>query len=76
MSKTAKADREAITLSKPLPVTASIPEAGRLFFKAGREKSYRLAKAGAIVTLDTGSRSKIALLHATARKLGIDPKTT
>jgi hypothetical protein len=60
-------------LPKPLPATGSIPEAGRLFFQAGRERSYRLARAGAIVTLDTGSRSKIALLHATARKLGIDP---
>ena len=60
-------------LLKPLPVTGSIPEAGQLFFKAGREKSYRLAKAGAIVTVNTGSRSKVALMHATARKLGIDP---
>jgi hypothetical protein len=60
-------------LPKPLPATGSIPDAGRMFFDAGRERSYRLAKAGAIVTLDTGSRSKVALLHATARKLGIDP---
>ena len=60
-------------LPRPLPVTGSIPEAGRLFFKAGREKSYRLAKSGAILTLATGTRSKVALMHATARKLGIDP---
>ena len=61
------------TLPKPLPVTGSIPEAGALFFGAGKEKSYRLAKARAIVTLETGPRSKLALLHATARKLGLDP---
>jgi hypothetical protein len=66
-------NKTSAALPKPLPVTGSIPEAGRLFFKAGREKSYRLANAGAIITLDTGKRSKIALLHLTARKLGIDP---
>jgi hypothetical protein len=60
-------------LQKPLPPTASIPEAGRLFYGAGKERSYRLAKAGAIVTLPTGPRSKVALLHATARKVGVDP---
>jgi len=67
-SKTAPA-----ALPSPLPATDTIPAAGALFFGAGKEKSYRLAKAGAIVTLDTGSRSKVALMHATARKLGIDP---
>jgi len=60
-------------LPKPLPPTGSIPAAGKMFFGAGRERSYRLARAGAIVTLETGARSKIALLHVTARKLGIDP---
>jgi hypothetical protein len=50
-------------LPRPLPATASIPSAGRLFYGAGRERSYRLAKAGAIVTLDAGPRTKIALLH-------------
>jgi hypothetical protein len=68
-----KAKNALVTLPKPLPATASIPFAGRLFYDAGKEKSYRLAKAGAIVTLDTGTRSKVALMHATARKLGIDP---
>jgi hypothetical protein len=68
-----KAKIRAARLKKPLPVTASIPEAGRMFFGAGREKSYRLANAGAIVTLDAGKRLKVALLHATARKLGLDP---
>jgi hypothetical protein len=60
-------------LEKPLPATASIPDAGRMFFDADRQKAYRLARAGAIVTLETGPRTKVALLHATARKLGIDP---
>jgi len=59
-------------LPKPLPPTASIPEAGRIFYGAGREKSYRLAKSGAIVTLDTGERGKVALMHATARLLKVD----
>jgi hypothetical protein len=60
-------------LPKPLPVTGTIPYAGHIFYGAGKEKSYRLAKAGAIVTLDTGTRSKVALLWATARQLGLDP---
>ncbi len=58
-------------LPEPLPPTASIPEAGKIFFGAGKEKAYRLAKAGAIVTLPTGPRTMVALLHATARKLGL-----
>jgi hypothetical protein len=60
-------------LPSPLPATDTVPNAGRFFYKAGKEKSYRLAKAGAIVTLKTGPRSMVALMHATARKLGIDP---
>jgi hypothetical protein len=59
-------------LPSPLPATDTVPNAGRLFYKAGKEKSYRLAKAGAIVTLKTGERSMVALMHATARKLGIE----
>ena len=61
------------TPPKPLPPTDTIPNAGAFFYGAGKEKSYRLAKAGAIVTLETGPRSKVALMHATARKLGINP---
>jgi hypothetical protein len=61
-----------VTLPKPLPATASIPFAGRVFYGAGKEKSYRLAKAGAIETLSIGKKLKVALMHATARKLGID----
>ena len=57
----------------PLPVTGTVPEAGKLFFNAGREKSYRLARHNVIPTLDNGSRGKIALLHVLARQLGVDP---
>jgi hypothetical protein len=62
-----------IELPKPLPATGTIPEAGKIFFNAGREKSYRLAKSGAIPVLETGTRGKTALLHVLARRLGIDP---
>jgi hypothetical protein len=62
-------------LPKPLPPTDTIPNAGRIFYGAGKEKSYRLAKTGAIVTLNVGPKSKVALMHATARKLGIDPQS-
>jgi hypothetical protein len=70
-----KAKTTSVALPKPLPPTGSIPEAGWHFFRAGKERSYRLAKAGAIVTLETGARSKVALMHATARKLGLDPNS-
>jgi hypothetical protein len=62
------------TLPRPLPATASVPEAGRIFFGANRARSYRLAQQGAIVTLEMPTKAKIALLHPTAIKLGIDPK--
>jgi hypothetical protein len=67
-----KAKIPSTGLPRPLPPTASVPVAGRLFYGANRERSYRLAKAGAIVTMDVGARSKIALLHATARLLKVD----
>ena len=59
----------------PLPVTGSVPQAGQIFFDAGREKSYRLARGPnpVIPTLPAGPRGKIALLHVLARRLGIDP---
>jgi hypothetical protein len=58
-----------------LPPTGSVPLAGRLFFRANREKSYRLARGpnAAIVTIPTGEKGKVALLHEQARRLGIDP---
>lgn len=55
-----------------MPATASVPEAGRLFFNAGKEKSYRLAKAGVIATIKTGPKGMLALMHVTARKLGVE----
>jgi len=61
------------TLPIPLPVTGTVPEAGKLFFNAGREKSYRLARQKVIPTVDNGSRGKIALFHVLARQLGVDP---
>jgi len=59
----------------PLPVTGSVPLAGRIFFDADRGKSYRLARGPdpVIPTIPTGPRGKIALLHVLARRLGIDP---
>jgi hypothetical protein len=62
----------------PLPVTGSVPLAGRIFFDANRGKSYRLARGPdpVIPTIPTGPRGKIALLHVLARRLGIDPNNT
>jgi hypothetical protein len=34
-----------------------------------------LAKAGVIETIKTGPKGVLALMHVTARKLGIDPTT-
>ena len=58
----------------PLPVTGSSRRRG-IFFHAGREKSYRLARGPnpVIPTVPAGPRGKIALLHVLARRLGIDP---
>ena len=55
----------------PLPVTGSVPQAGEIFFHAGREKSYRLARGPnpVIPTVPAGPRGKIALLHVLARRL-------
>ena len=61
------------TIPRPLPATAPIPLVGKWFFNAGYGKSYRLAQTGVIVTLVTGPRSKTALVHPTARNVGIDP---
>jgi hypothetical protein len=73
MAKAKNALMQGIALPIPLPVTGTVPEAGKLFFNAGREKSYRLARQNVIPTLDNGSRVKIALLHVLARQLGVDP---
>jgi hypothetical protein len=61
------------TTGKALPITDTIENAGAYFFGANKSKSYRLAKTGAIVVKKIGPRSYVALMHATARALGIDP---
>jgi hypothetical protein len=61
-------------LPKPLPATGTVPYAARIFYGVeDKGKAYRYARLGLIVTKDAGSRGKIALLHPTARMLGIDP---
>jgi hypothetical protein len=60
--------------SETIPITGSIPEAGRIFFGVSREASYRLAQKGIIPTLNTGSRNKVALMRKLARQLGADPQ--
>jgi hypothetical protein len=57
-----------------LPITGSIPEAGKLFFGVNKEAAYRLARAGIIPTVETGSRNKRALLHVLQRRLTTDPQ--
>ena len=73
MAKSKNALMQGTTLPIPLPVTGTVPEAGKLFFNAGRERSYRLARQKVIPTVDNGSRGKIALFHVLARQLGVDP---
>jgi hypothetical protein len=65
--------RKAQRLQKPYPATAKIPDIGLTLFDADWAKSYDLARKGIIETLETGARSKLGLVHKTARKLGIDP---
>jgi len=61
--------------AKPLQFTDTIENAGAFFYGANKSKSYRLAKTGAIVVKKIGPRLYVALMHATARSLGIDPTT-
>jgi len=67
--------RKARKLDRPFPAVAPIPDIGRTFFDVGWHKSYDLARKGVIETIATGARGKLGLVHATARKLGIDPTT-
>jgi hypothetical protein len=61
-------------LSKPYPAIAEIPDAGLTLYDAkNAEESYRLAKAGAIVTIHVGLRRMKALMFPTCAKIGIDP---
>jgi hypothetical protein len=59
----------------PLPVTDTIPAAGKLFYGANRGKSYRMARGEnpAIPTVAVGPKLKLALMHVLARRLGVDP---
>jgi len=65
--------RKAQRLQKPYPATAPIPDVGLTLFDVDWHKAYQLADRGIIETIETGTRSKLALVHKTARKLGIDP---
>jgi hypothetical protein len=73
MAEDKNALAQGMALPSPLPVTGTVPQAGKLFFNAGRGKSYRLARQKIIPTLDNGLRGKIALLHVLARQCGVDP---
>jgi hypothetical protein len=65
--------RQPQRLEKPYPAVAEIPDAGLTLFEADWEESYRLARNEVIVTINTGSRRKKALMFPTCAKLGIDP---
>jgi hypothetical protein len=66
--------RKAQRLQKPYPAVAEITDAGLTLYGAkNEEESYRLARNGAIRTIDVGPRRKKALVHATCAMLGIDP---
>jgi len=65
--------RKAKRLKKPYPATAPIPDVGLTLFEADWPKAYDLARKGVIETIATGVRGKLGLVHATARKIGVDP---
>jgi hypothetical protein len=65
--------RKAQKLRKPYPPTAEIPDAGLSLFGADWAKSYALARCGVIITIATGKRRKLALMHPTCAKIGINP---
>jgi hypothetical protein len=67
-----KTKQVAVPALGDLPATMPIPECGKLFFGASLPASYRLARAGVIPTIETGSRNKRALPRVLARKLGMD----
>jgi hypothetical protein len=65
--------RKPKKLTKPYPPVAEITDAGLTLFGADEEKSYRMARAGVIVTIKTGARRMQALMYPTCAKLGDDP---
>jgi hypothetical protein len=69
-----KQSTTAVSDIDELPPTMSIPACGALFFEASVPASYRLARAGVIPTVETGSRNKRALPRVLAQRLSHDPK--
>ena len=65
--------RKARRLKKPFPPVAPIPDVGLTLFEVDWHKAYELARRGVIETIATGARGRLGLVHATARKLGVDP---
>jgi hypothetical protein len=57
-----------------VPITGSIPQAGRVFFNVGSQAAYRLARQGIIPTVDIGTRNKRALMQVLQRRLTTDPQ--
>jgi hypothetical protein len=66
--------RKPQRLAKPYPPVAEITDAGLTLYDAkNAEESYRLAKAGAIVTVNVGPRRMKALMFPTCAKIGVNP---
>jgi len=65
--------RKPQRLKKPYPATAKIPDIGLTLFNVDWHKAYQLARKNVIETIETGTRSKLGLVHKTCKKLGIDP---
>jgi hypothetical protein len=51
------------------PWTMPVPIAGKLYYQAGKNKSYELAKSGVIPTIRTGNRGMLALPRLIEKKL-------
>jgi hypothetical protein len=59
----------------PLPQdcpTLSIPDAGRLAFRASKAASYRLAESGALPTIRTVGNRRVVPTAELRRMLGLD----
>lgn len=53
--------------------TVSIPEAGAVFYKLGRNASYEAAKRGEIPTIEIGGKKR-AIVAQIAERLGLQTK--
>jgi hypothetical protein len=49
--------------------TLPIPEAGRRYYKAGKNRSYAMARDGTMPTITIGPRRKLALVRAIEKQL-------